>query len=55
MYEVQTQSNSNPVWKSSPVRFVSEELALRHAEKLADQFISISDYRVAPVQVGEVA
>ncbi len=51
MYQVQTKVDNRNEWNTSPVRFASEEIALKHAEKLADQFIHISDYRVVEVAV----
>lgn len=46
MYYVQLQYNSG-AWRNSPVKFLSKEMAELHAEKLADQFPDISNYRVA--------
>lgn len=53
MYQAQTCTNGH--WNTSPVRFASEELAMKHAEKLADQFVTISDYRTvkSPENVNE--
>lgn len=48
MYQAQTCTNGH--WNTSPVRFVSEDLAMQHAEKLADQFVTISDYRTIPCE-----
>lgn len=45
MYYAQIQYNAGP-WRNSPVRFITRELAEKHAEKLAEQFPDISDYRV---------
>lgn len=48
MYYVKIQYNDGP-WRTSPVRFLTRELAEKHAEKLADQFPDISNYSVEEV------
>lgn len=53
MYQVETSTNGAP-FKASPVKFAAPEVALRHAEKLADQFVTISDYRVRNVHTNQV-
>ena len=53
MYQVETSTNGS-AFKASPVKFITPDIALRHAEKLADQFITISDYRVRNVHTNQI-
>jgi hypothetical protein len=53
MYQASLQHNYG-TFKLIPVKFATPQLALRHAEKLADQFLGITDYHVKNTLTNQV-